>query len=105
MKATCSNCGYEQLYETSYARTYASDTQATDPYYGLELWLQLPFDNKIFWAYNYDHLQYLKEYVGAKLREATIGGRQALYWKLPKFIKAAKNRERLIKLIEKLERH
>lgn len=103
IKEKCNNCNHEQFYKTNHSLTYASDTQATDPYLGLQLWLQLPFDNKILWAYNHEHLEYLKEYIGAKLREATSGGKQALYWNLPQFIKSAKNRESLLKTITKLE--
>lgn len=34
-----------------------------------ELWLQAPFKNETFMAYNGRHLEYLEQYISAKLRE------------------------------------
>ncbi|MBL7976440.1 MAG: hypothetical protein JNJ85_16090 [Candidatus Kapabacteria bacterium] len=104
MKVKCKTCGIEKFYETKYELTYANSNQATDPYLGLPLWLQQPFEGHILWAYNFDHLHYLKEYVGAKLREAPSGGKHSLAWKLPNFIKVAKNRDRILKTIGRLEK-
>jgi len=104
IKGKCTNCGQEKNYDVHYILTYADNKQATDPYFGLQLWLQIPFDDNILWAYNFEHLEYLKKYVGAKLREASIGGKYSLAWKLPNFIKVAKNRERILKAITRLER-
>ncbi len=104
MKIKCNVCGEEKFYPTVYALTYADSNQATDPYFGLQLWLQIGYDNNILWAYNFDHLNYLKEYVGAKLREAVSGGKYSLARKLPNFIKIAKNRGGILKAINKLEK-
>jgi transcription elongation factor Elf1 len=104
IKITCPNCKQERFYQTRCTKTYADTNQATDPYFGLQLWLQSPVDNNTFWAYNHEHLTYLKQYVGAKLRETASGGKYALAWKLPNFIKVAKNREKILKAIGRLER-
>jgi predicted Zn-ribbon and HTH transcriptional regulator len=104
MKVKCPACEHEQFYETRYKVTYANNNQATDPYFGLQLWLQLPIDDNILWAYNFEHLNYLKTYVSAKLREATSGSKYSLAWRLPNFIKLAKNREKILKAIERLEK-
>jgi DNA-directed RNA polymerase subunit RPC12/RpoP len=103
IKVKCANCKQENQKAVSYKLTYADSKQAIDPYFGLQLWLQAPFDSNILWAYNLDHLEYLKNYVGAKLREAASGGKYALAWKLPNFIKAAKNRDAILKAITRLE--
>jgi len=63
----------------------------------------MPFDDNLLWAYNFGHLDYLKNYVGAKLREAASGGKYALAWKLPNFIRLAKNRARVLKALSRLE--
>jgi hypothetical protein len=84
--------------------TYANNKQATDPYFGLQLWLQFPIDDNILWAYNYDHLNYLKTYVAAKLREERVVTKYSMTQKLPNFIKLAKNRDRILKAIERLEK-
>lgn len=105
MKVTCQICRQEKIYQTKYVKTYADSNQATDPYFGIQLWLQVPFDTNILWAYNFEHLTYLKEYVGAKLREAASGGKYSLVWRLPNFIKIAKNRDRILKAIGRLEKN
>ena len=102
MKVRCKVCSHEQFYQTKYKLTYSNNNQATDPYFGLPLWLQMPVDENILWAYNYDHLGYLKNYVAAKLREAVSGGKYSLAWKLPNFIKIAKNRDKILKAITRL---
>lgn len=68
------------------------------------LWLQEDFKRSVFWAYNYEHLSYLKNFVEAKIRKR-VENRifMTMIEKLPKFIKNAKNRVKLLKLIEKLE--
>ena len=104
MTVTCDVCGSKRRYHPKYDYSNADSKQATDPFFGLDLWLQAPVGDNIFWAYNHDHLDYLKTYVSAKLREATQGGRYSLAWKLPNFIKYAKNREKILKVIEKLEK-
>ena len=105
MEVTCTACGQARLYDTAYKRTYANSQQASDPYFGLPLWLQAPFGSHTVWAYNRKHLAYLKEYVQAKLRESASGGRHALTWKLPNFIKLAKNRDGILKIIARLEKN
>jgi len=103
IEVKCTSCEQEKKYDINYTLTYANNKQATDPYFGLQLWLQIPFDDNILWAYNFDHLAYLKNYVGAKLREAPGGGKYSLIWRLPSFIKVAKNRDRILKAISRLE--
>lgn len=103
IEVKCTNCEQRKKYKIHYSLTYADSKQATDPYFGLQLWLQIPFGNYILWAYNFEHLEYLKNYVGAKLREAARGGKYSLIWKLPNFIKVAKNRDKILKAISRLE--
>jgi DNA-directed RNA polymerase subunit RPC12/RpoP len=103
IEVKCTGCEQEKKYDVHYTLTYANNKQATDPYFGLQLWLQIPFDTYVLWAYNFEHLDYLKKYVGAKLREAASGGKYSLAWKLPNFIKAAKNRDKILKAITRLE--
>lgn len=103
LEVKCEVCNEVRAYKTTYELTYSNNKQATDPYFGLPLWLQIPIKNEILWAYNYDHLNYLKKYVSAKLREAASGGKYALTWRLPNFIKDAKNRDRILRSIQKLE--
>ncbi|MDP4264571.1 MAG: hypothetical protein Q8941_18725 [Bacteroidota bacterium] len=104
IEVKCQNCKQEKKYDVHYSLTYATNKQATDPYFGLQLWLQIPVDDNILWAYNFEHLEYLKNYVSAKLREAASGGKYSLAWKLPNFIKLAKNKGKILKAIGRLEK-
>lgn len=100
----CKNCKQERIYDVSYRLTYSNNKQATDPYLGLQLWLQLPVGSNVFWAYNYEHLEYLRKYVSAKLREERVVTKHSMTQKLPDFIKLAKNRGKILKTIERLEK-
>jgi len=79
-------------------------SMTTDYWFGCELWLQAAFKTEVFRANNYEHLAYMKEYIGAGLRERNNREFFTLVEKLPNFIKSAKNRDKLLKLIEKLEK-
>ena len=104
LEAKCTGCKQEKKYDVHYSLTYANSKQAIDPYFGLQLWLQTHVGQNVLWAYNFEHLQYLKTYVSAKLREAAEGGKYSLAWKLPNFIKVSKNRDKILKVIDRLER-
>jgi len=97
----CEVCLKEKLYTIDYNHTYANNKQATDPYFGLQLWLQTTIEKNIFWAYNYEHLEYLEKFVSAKLREQEFISKYSLSQRLPNFIKLAKNRDRILKIIER----
>jgi hypothetical protein len=100
----CSNCNQAKEYEAINTRCYANSNLAIDPYFGLQLWLQISLDNNIFWAYNFNHLAYLKIYVSAKLRDEKGISKYSMTQKLPNFIKLAKNRSKIVKMIERLEK-
>lgn len=75
---------------------------AFDWYFGYPLYLQISCCGHTLWAYNLEHLEYLKNYVQAELREhhpyyLSVESR------LPSWMKSAKNREEVSKAIVKLE--
>jgi len=80
------------------------DSITTDYWFGQELWLVGSIKNDVFWANNYEHLDYMKQYISSGLRQRNNRAFFTLVEKLPGFIKSAKNRERLLKLIVKLEK-
>lgn len=105
-RLSCSHCG--QTNQTSTLVTYGNNKQmdvtlAAHQYFNLTLWYQHPFKNEVFWAYNPGHLLYLEQYIGAKLREHKDRTHFTLLEKLPKFYHEAKNREALLKIIQKLK--
>jgi len=75
---------------------------ATDWYFNLPLWFQTPCCGETLWAYNRPHLAYLKRYVEADLRDECSYPNTGLARYLPKWIKAAKNRDEVLKCIQKL---
>ena len=98
----CSSCYYISDKPVSFDKKSSSITN--DYWFDCELWLQVSFKNERFWAHNYEHLAYMKQYIGAGLRERNGRGFFTLVEKLPGFVKSAKNRDRLLKLIDKLEK-
>ena len=104
----CQNCGQSRDYKPNSLaiRTIFRDSgDATDPHYDHPLWLQGNIKGNLFWAYNDEHLDYLKQYITAKIRERAVGATfMTMIARLPNFIKSAKNRPTLLKLIEKLEK-
>ncbi len=76
-----------------------------EPFFGLELWFLSSFQNKPVWALNRHHLAYLIDYLSADLRERPAGYQvkktQADH--LPAFMKTAKNRERIVRVLKKMQ--
>ncbi|MEH7612332.1 hypothetical protein [Gottfriedia acidiceleris] len=113
----CPNCGLTREFipkrngynqnVISYGTSWKKDTinigGAFDWYFGYPLYLQIPCCGNTLWAYNREHLDYLKKYVEAEMR-----GNAAYYLsvesRLPYWMKSAKNRESIIKAILKLEK-
>lgn len=103
----CQNCGQTENYEPRNIPQqwkYQSTGKPSDSYFGLSLWLTDGFRGNNFWAFNYEHLEYLKKYITAELRERNNRTHWTMVEKLPEWMKSAKNRDKLIKLIEELER-
>lgn len=63
----CKVCKVKKEYDINWHRY--QNYEATDPYFGFDLWLQVDIKGNVLWLYNLEHLDYLKEYVEAKLRE------------------------------------
>src|SRR5690606_33171020 len=102
----CQSCGYNKQVptETEVFGIKGNWEMAAHGYFNAKLWLQYPFKNEMFFAYNDLHLEYLENYISAKLREHKDRKGFTLLEKLPKFYHEAKNRDALIKIIEKLKR-
>jgi hypothetical protein len=75
----------------------------------LELWLQVQCCGNILWALNEGHLDYIENYIGAKLRERErdpeLGWHnQNMASRLPGWMKDSKNRNEVLKGIHKLRK-
>lgn len=115
----CPNCGFNKTPEKESIRHSNMKNSnnliknivviggGIDPYFYLPLWLSTNVGENLFWAYNYEHLNFIKGFVSAKLRERNIEesmSNKSLGSRLPKWITSHKNRDIILKTIEKLEK-
>jgi len=104
IKVFCQNCNHENDVEVDW-RPEFFNKDPVDPYFGYQLWFLADFKDEIVWLYNIEHLQYLKEYISANLRERDeYGGMRSLVARLPKWMKLAKNKKSILKILNKLEK-
>jgi hypothetical protein len=116
IKLICSNCGFNKfLEETPESVLYSSKSESItgrqmiiggpfDPFFQQPLWLTDSVGDNLLWAYNIDHLNFLKQHVEAKLRERNNYEYQnkSLGSRLPKWMTSKKSRDEIIHKIEKL---
>jgi predicted RNA-binding Zn-ribbon protein involved in translation (DUF1610 family) len=102
----CSNCGFNKTHstQTMLGKSICQISQPAHAFFGATLWLQAPFRDDVFSAYNYAHLAYLEAYISSKMREHKDRAHFTLLEKLPKFYHEGKNRSALLKIIEKLKK-
>jgi hypothetical protein len=74
-----------------------------DWYFGLPFWLQTPCCGHVLWAYNSRHLSFLRHYVSADLREQLVVKNKSLANSLPTWMKTAKNRDAVLKGLDRLD--
>jgi hypothetical protein len=82
---------------------FRNSNNPIDPIFGFNLWLQIPCCGSILWAYNERHLSDLKSYIGSSLRDGQHRRNWSMVTRLPRWIIIAKNRDAVLKCIEKLE--
>ena len=102
-RLTCSHCGFNKVASVFQP---SSAAVASDPYFGLPLWLTAWCGNNQLWAYNYEHLRFIREHIDAQLRERNGLARrnQSLGSRLPKWILAKKHRAMVLKAVALLEK-
>jgi len=102
VRLTCAHCGLNK--ETN--ASYSSWGTQLDPYFGLPLWLTARCGANQLWAYNYEHLRFLREHIAAQLRERNGVTRrnQSLGSRLPNWMLTKKHRESVLKAIIRLEK-
>lgn len=109
LHVACPHCGFimsGNIHKTPLAYSYLGEIKhSCEPYFGLELWYLASFDSKAVWALNPQHLAFLIDYLDADLREKPLGNSltktQADH--LPTFMKLAKNRKKIVKLLKELQ--
>jgi ribosomal protein S27AE len=107
-RLVCGRCGYVRGQTGRVRHGPAPSGTVCDPYLIEPLWLQGDCGGNVLWAYNEAHLDYLEAFVSARLREKVVVGegewrrRMTMVAKLPVWLKAAKNRDRVLRDIERL---
>lgn len=109
LTVACPYCGTAMtgaVHKTAQAYSYiASIANGREPFFGFELWFLTHFQGRAIWALNKEHLNYLIDYLVATQRQ-----KPATYPlktqsdHLPTFMKTAKNRERIVKLLVQMQR-
>ena len=107
-RMACPSCGATRQHNGN-RLTFSSAAArgpATDPYFGLPLWIQAHTRHGWLWAYNLEHLTLIRSYVEADLRERAhwydTNQKMTLVARLPVWIKRGKNRQELIRVIDRL---
>ncbi|MEV5565611.1 hypothetical protein AB0L54_22245, partial [Streptomyces sp. NPDC052196] len=79
---------------------------ATDPYFDVRLWLQTETRHGWVWAYNLEHLDLIRRFVQAPLREGIPwhkpGGKMTVVARLPGWMQQARNRDEVLRAIARI---
>lgn len=97
-RLACARCGYSKDWQ----RQQISIGGPTDWYFRQPLWLQTSCCGQTLWAYNAGHLDFLEAYIRADLRERVPKSNRSVASRLPGWMKAAHNRDAVLKGIERL---
>jgi len=100
-RLTCPACGLAKDRDAGTTSWGA----AVDPWFGERLWLQAELRGHTVWAFNARHLDALRSYVAAGLRERTPqhGAAMSMLEKLPGWMTSAKNRDEVVATLDRLD--
>ncbi len=99
LRLSCLACGLVRTYTGIGFRMGGG---AFDPFFRLPLYLQTNCCGHVLWAYNRDHLAYMRAYVEADIRTSD-GENSSIESRLPKWMKQKHNREDVLRAIKRLE--
>ena len=102
----CSACGHNQ--SSNKCEWPGSTMRSVDCYFRLPLWLRTRCCGEELWVFNREHLEHLESFVMADHRKRAPSETNPLTnrtfeSRLPKWIKSSKNREGLLKGIQRLK--
>lgn len=113
IKVTCLKCGFNKVMENVQKLRDEKQKRGRilifgapiDPFFHLHVWLSAEISGELLWAYNLEHLEFLADHVHAKLRERNglTHNVKSIGAQLPRWMTAAKNRDEILKAIEKLK--
>ena len=101
-RLACYSCGFTRAHDGEALSFY---TDGRDPCFGYPLWYRVETSKGTIWAYHKAHLESLRAYVAADLRERSAEptwSNRSYFSRLPRWLKSAKNRDQLLKKIDLL---
>lgn len=98
VRLSCFHCGHLQTKQNG--TKYIGG--AFDVHFGLPLYLQTSCCGHVLWAYNQEHLDYMKRYIEATIRTSE-GRNRSLESRLSEWMKRKQNRDKVSRAIVKLE--
>ncbi len=102
-RLVCCACGHVRNWPGEAKRTVSYWGGPVDPYFRQPLWLQADCcGNRTLWAFDERHLDILEGYVGARLRERGERTGMTMLARLPAWLKSAKNRTEILRVIGRL---
>ncbi|MFJ8666123.1 hypothetical protein [Streptomyces sp. NPDC093600] len=106
-RMVCRGCGLSRVWSgRAVMLPRGTAVPATDPYFGMPLWLQVETRHGWLWAYNLEHLDLIRRFVQAPLRERApwydTGPQKTLVARLPAWIKRAKNRDEILRAVSRI---
>lgn len=107
-RLVCRHCGKAKDRERSVLAFHPDRREpATDPYFDVRLWLQSETRHGWVWAYNPEHLDLIRRFVQASLREGIPwhdhGRKMTVVARLPAWMKRARNREEVLRAISRID--
>jgi hypothetical protein len=100
IEAACRKC--EAVYSFSLFWKPLGQGSGQDPYFGCDLWYMAPCMGHLLWAFNEEHLRFLRSYVSVSLRQREPGRNASLASRLPGWMLSGKNRTEVLGCIDRL---
>jgi hypothetical protein len=101
-RVVCRSCGLSRI-DTGPSRPAARGSRSC---HRPPLWLRVDTRHGELWAYNLEHLDLIRRFVAADLRERApwhdTGVKMTLVARLPAWIKSAKNRAEVLRVIDRM---
>ncbi|MFF9172437.1 MULTISPECIES: hypothetical protein [unclassified Streptomyces] len=106
-RLVCRACGLSRVWSGRLVTLPAGTAKpATDPYFGAPLLLQVETRHGWLWAYNPEHLDLIRRFVQASLRERApwydTGQKMTVVARLPAWVKRAKNRDEIVRAVSRI---
>lgn len=103
----CRNCGLAKEWSGGAVALHRGRYgPATDPYFGVRLWLQTETRHGWVWAYDLEHLDLIRRFVRARLREGIPwhdhGRKMTVVARLPAWMQQARNRDEVLRAIDRV---